>query len=234
MLSLLRTRRWLSFTAVVIIVIIAFGLLSRWQWSRAEEKQALNSSMVSARDQEPVTPANASAEWTPVRITGSYDSVNEVVVRKRPQETVNGFWIMTPLKSADGTVWVNRGWLRADGNATTYPDVPPAPAGEVTVTGLWRDWQQARTTSGLPQGMISDVDPVVLPVSTPLNGFVQLTKSQPEQTGLAAIQLPEIDDVQNISYAVQWILFALVCIGGWFFFLRREAREDSRKSAQED
>jgi cytochrome oxidase assembly protein ShyY1 len=234
MLRLLRTRRWLSFTAVVIIVIIAFGLLSRWQWSRAEEKQVLNSSMVSARDHDPVAPINAATEWTPVRITGSYDSASEVVVRKRPQETINGFWVMTPLESADGTVWINRGWLRADGNATTYPDVPPAPEGEVTVTGLWRDWQQARTTSGLPQGMISDVDPVVLPVSTPLNGFVQLTESQPEQTGLAEIQLPEIDDVQNISYAVQWILFALVCIGGWFFFLRREAREDSRKSAQED
>lgn len=28
----------------------------------------------------------------------------------------------------------------------------------------------------------------------------------------------------NISYAVQWILFALVAFAGWFFFLRREAR----------
>ena len=234
MLSLLRTRRWLSFTAVVIIVIIAFGLLSRWQWSRAEDKQMLNFSMVSARDAEPVAPGEVSGEWTPVRITGTYDSVHEVVVRKRPQETVNGFWVMTPLVSDTGTVWINRGWLRAEGNATTYPDVPGAPAGEVTVTGLWRDWQEARTTSGLPAGMISDVDPVVLPVPTQYDGFLQLTDSVPNQTGLAAIQLPEIDDAQNISYAVQWILFALVCIGGWFFFLRREAREDSRHAGQED
>ena len=234
MLSLLRTRRWLSFTAVVIIVIVAFGLLSRWQWSRAEEKQVLNSSMVIARAEAPVTPAAASVEWTPVRITGTYDQTNEVVVRERPQETVNGFWIMTPLVTEIGTIWVNRGWLRADGNATTYPDVPPAPAGEVTITGLWRDWQEARTTSGLPVGMISDVDPVVLPVPTPVDGFVQLTESVPEQSGLAAIQLPEIDDAQNISYAVQWILFALVCTGGWFFFLRREARDDTSNLAQED
>ena len=233
MLSLLRTRRWLSFTVVVIIVIIAFGLLSRWQWSRAAEKQVLNFSMMSARAAAPVAPTDASGEWTPVRVAGIYDSKNEVVVRKRPQETVNGFWIMTPLMTDTGTIWVNRGWLRADGNATTYPDVPRAPAGQVTVTGLWRDWQQARTTSGLPAGMISDVDPVVLPLPTDLDGFVQLTKSQPDQSGLAPIQLPEIDDAQNISYAVQWILFALVCIGGWFFFLRREAREDSRNCAQE-
>ena len=36
--------------------------------------------------------------------------------------------------------------------------------------------------------------------------------------------LPVIDEGRNISYAVQWILFALVALAGWFFFLRREAR----------
>lgn len=233
MLSLLRTRRWLSFTALVILVIIAFGLLSRWQWERAAEKQALGSEMTAAREADPIRPSASLHEWTPVRISGTYDAEHEVVVRKRPQDTINGFWIMTPLVTDLGAVWVNRGWLRAVGNAMTYPDVPPAPLGEVTVTGMWRHWQQARTTTGLPAGMISDVDPVVLPVETRLDGFVQLTASNPPQNGLDSVLLPEIDDSRNISYAVQWILFALVCIGGWFFFLRREAREDAQHQAQE-
>ena len=229
MLRLLRTKRWLSFTAIVIIVIIAFGLLSRWQWSRAAEKRVLSSSMVTEMSSEPIAPDIVESEWTPVRVEGRYGTADEVVVRKRPQGTINGFWIMTPLVTADGTVWINRGWLRATGNATTYPQVPPAPSGEVTVTGLWRHWQVARTDSGLPAGMISDVDPQVLPQPTPYSGFVQLTESSPAQQGLDAIVLPEIDDSTNVSYAVQWILFALVCIGGWFFFLRREAREDAQK-----
>ena len=233
MLSLLRTRRWLSFTAIVVLVIIAFGFLSRWQWERAAEKQALNSEMVAARAAEPISPAVAHSEWTPVTATGSYDRTHEVVVRKRPQDTVNGFWVMTPLVTESGVVWVNRGWLRADGNAMTYPDVPPAPDGDVTVTGMWRTWQQARTTTGLPAGMISDVDPAVLPVPTDLNGYVQLTESNPKQEGLDSVLLPEIDDSRNISYAVQWRLFAAVCIGGWFFFLRREARDDAQRQAQE-
>jgi cytochrome oxidase assembly protein ShyY1 len=234
MLSLLRTRRWLSFTAVVVLVIVAFGLLSRWQWERAAEKQLLNASMMAARSAEPVAPREARSEWTPVTVTGRYDESKEVVVRKRPQDTVNGFWVMTPLTSDDGTVWVNRGWLRAEGNAMTYPDVPAAPTGEVTVIGIWRSWQVARTLSGLPIGMISDVDPDVLPASTPFPGFLQLTSSVPAQSGLDAVLLPEIDDSRNISYAVQWILFALVCIGGWIFFLRREAREDSHSTAMEE
>jgi cytochrome oxidase assembly protein ShyY1 len=227
MLSLLRTKRWISFTVIVVVVIVAFGFLSRWQWSRAGEKQVLNSSMALAMAAAPVEPAPVLTEWTPVRAIGRYDSTREVVVRKRPQGTANGFWVMTPLVTSDGTLWVNRGWLRAVGSAATYPDVPAAPSGEVEVTGIWRLWQVARTSSGLPAGMVSDADPAVLPLPTSFSGFVQLSESVPAQKGLDEILLPEIDDSSNISYAVQWILFALVCIAGWWIFLRREAREDS-------
>ena len=36
---LLRTRRWLAFTGVVIATIVAFGLLSHWQWARADVRR---------------------------------------------------------------------------------------------------------------------------------------------------------------------------------------------------
>ena len=39
MLAALRTRRWQGFTVVVLVAIIGFGFLSRWQWQRAEEKR---------------------------------------------------------------------------------------------------------------------------------------------------------------------------------------------------
>ena len=42
---LLRTRRWIGFTAVVVLAIVAFGLLSAWQWSRAEERRAERSAL---------------------------------------------------------------------------------------------------------------------------------------------------------------------------------------------
>ena len=41
------------------------------------------------------------------------------------------------------------------------------------------------------------------------------------------LPVPTIDEGQNISYAVQWLLFAAVAMGGWFFFLRREAIEEA-------
>ena len=40
MRSLLKTRRWIAFTLLVVVAITAFGFLSRWQWHRAEEERS--------------------------------------------------------------------------------------------------------------------------------------------------------------------------------------------------
>jgi len=226
MLDLLRTRRWISFTALVVIVIVAFGFLSRWQWSRAMDKQAEHNAEVAAMSGARVDIAQADHAWQAVRATGEFDARSQVLVRKRPQNTMNGFWVMTPLTTTAGsTVWVNRGWLRAEGAATVTPEIPSPPAGTVSINGVLREWETAGTTSGLPERMISDPDPRVLPMAGLATGYLQLI--EPQQPGLEIVELPDTDDSRNISYAIQWILFALVAIGGWFYVLRREAREDA-------
>lgn len=53
MLSLLRTRRWQGFTALVLGSIVAFGLLSAWQWSRAEERRMERIDLESAQSARP-------------------------------------------------------------------------------------------------------------------------------------------------------------------------------------
>ena len=61
-----------------------------------------------------------------------------------------------------------------------------------------------------------------------------VTASDPAQEALIPVPLPEVDEGQNISYAVQWLLFAGVAMAGWFFFLQREAREDAMAGALAD
>lgn len=230
---LLRTRRWLGFTAVVVLAIVAFGLLSAWQWSRAEQHRAERLALDSALSAE-ARPLDAQvAEWTPVTVAGVYDLADQVVVRKRPLNATNGFWVMTPLTTDDGrTAWVNRGWIPVGGDALGTPELPAPPTGRVTVSGYARDFESVAPDSndGLPTGQVAAVDAALLPgVAGPLGQYVQLSSSDPEQDGLVALPLPEVsvDEGRNISYAVQWILFALVAVGGWFFFLRREAREEN-------
>jgi cytochrome oxidase assembly protein ShyY1 len=157
------------------------------------------------------------------------------VVRKRPLDATNGFWAMTALTADDGTVvWINRGWEPVTGDALATPTTPDPPTGTVTVSGYLRPFEDgsAGINEGLPVGQIAAPAAEALPdAGATFPGYVQLQESTPPQDGLVALPLPTVDESRNISYAVQWLLFAGVAIGGWFFFLRREAKEDAERSA---
>jgi cytochrome oxidase assembly protein ShyY1 len=235
-MALLRTRRWLSFTALVVIAIIGFGLLSRWQWHRAEENRIARIDLAQALSADPVplgTLADDALEWTRVTVSGTYDAAHQVVVRRRPLNGANGFWLMTPLATDGGpTVWVNRGWLGVTGDALSTPPLPAPPSGTITVTGYARPYEvaDASMNDGLPPHQIYAPAAATLPsVANAADRYVQLISSEPAQEGLTPLPAPEveIDESRNISYAIQWILFAIIAIGGWFFFLRREAAEDA-------
>lgn len=244
MLALLRTRRWIGFTLVVIGAIVAFGLLSAWQWSRAEDRRQERIALQTAAAVAPMPLAalDLSAglapadEWRPILVEGEYLAGTEVAVRKRPLNARNGFWIMTALaRSEGGVVWVNRGWLPAGADALATPDIPAPPAGSVAVSGYLRAFEDADPdrNEGLPAGQVAAPAPVLLPdVGSTVPAYLQLTESVPEQDGLIPLSLPEVSEGQNISYAVQWLLFAGVAMAGWFFFLRREAREDALAGAE--
>lgn len=227
MLRLLRTSRWIGFTALVLGAIIAFGLLSRWQWSRAEDKRLQQLAVDRAGEGVPQALGNqAPPEWSAVTATGRFEPSSQVLVRQRPLEGQNGYWVLTLLRLSSGdAVWVNRGWLAATGPATTTPPSPPPPAQEVTITGWWRAPEGARDNTGLPAGMVAAVDPSTLPAPGSPPGFIQLR--EPIDPALVAVPRPEPDAGRNISYAVQWLLFAVVAIIGWWYFLRREAAEDA-------
>ena len=138
--------------------------------------------------------------------------------------------MLTPFTATSGsTIWVNRGWFQAEGAATLMPSIPPAPTGPESIVGDWRTFESAspEDLQGLPAGMSPAVAPEVLPVAQTAPGYLPLVT--PAQEGLTVLPAPEIDEGQNISYAVQWLLFAAVAMVGWFIFLRREALDDTRR-----
>lgn len=234
MLGLLRTSRWIGFTALVLGTIIAFGLLSRWQWSRAEDKRLEQLAVEQAGETTPQTlGATPPDEWSPVTVTGTFDPASQVLVRQRPLEGQNGYWVLTLLRRDSGdAVWVNRGWMAATGPATTTPRSPAPPTQEVTVTGWWRAPEGTRDNTGLPAGLVAAVDPSTLAEPGTPAGYVQLR--DPIDPALVAVPRPQPDAGRNISYAIQWLLFAVVAIVGWWFFLRREAADDARAEVKQE
>ena len=172
-------------------------------------------------------------EFTRVRISGTFVDDKTQLVRQRPLDGGNGYWVMTPLIAQTGVdtgvlTWVLRGWLGASTIATEVPLIPPAPPGEIAITGAIRYFEAPLdNVFGLPRGVIAKMSKEELNATvsnaTVDNRIVQLISVSPGQEELVIVPLPDIDETQNISYAVQWILFALVAIIGWFVFLRREA-----------
>jgi cytochrome oxidase assembly protein ShyY1 len=234
--ALLRTGRWIGFTAAVVAAIVAFGFLSAWQWSRAEERRVDRLELTTRLTAEPQplgSPGDGSPEYSRVTVEGAFIEGGDRLVRSRPQGGGNGFWVVSALepRNAPGThVWVVRGWLASQAAATTSIPVPPSPSGSTVITGYLRDFEDTGSTpADLPAAQITAMSTAQLPQ---LEGDVypRWIQSSQEEIGLEILVLPDIDESRNISYAVQWILFAAVAICGWFVFLRREARENSQVS----
>lgn len=225
MLKLLRSRRWQSFTVLVLVAIVGFGLLSQWQWSRADEKRQDQRAILEA--QEASTEISQTSEpWQRVQFTGQFDASLTQIVRQRPMRGANGVWVLTPLRTSLGEImWVNRGWVPAARSASDLPDFPPPPPGEVNVEGFWVPFENAPVQPGLPPGMIAGVSAQTLPFDPSYPGFIHA--QEPTSTQMLSVGPPDIDENQNISYAMQWLAFAFIAIGGWWFMLRREAQDQA-------
>lgn len=187
------------------------------------------------------------AQWRQVHISGTYLVDQEVLVRKKPMQGAVGYWVVTPLKlnqaitvggfSTDqapitrqtiNTVLVNRGWIPPAPTPNTSPKIPAPPTGDVTITGRVQEMQPNEALpADLPEGQVLHVNPgeMALPKAlTVAPIFVNLQASNPPQQGtITPLPEPEIDSGPHLSYALQWIAFAIILSVGIVILIRREA-----------
>ena len=246
----LRRPKWLGLLAAVVIIVPSFFLLSRWQLSRLDERRHYNDLVTNQGSAKPVpleslltagAPTSTVTDqlrWRPVSVTGHYDAAHQVLVRKRPLNGSDGFWVATPLITDSGAVVVvNRGWIKVSGAATSTPRVPAAPEAVVTVVGRIQPSQigDGPQPADMPIGQISELDVAAIggPLGSVYPGFVELISSTPTQdAGLQAIPLPDLTDGPHLAYAIQWVLFAGVTVAGYVMLARRE-REYEAELAEE-
>lgn len=135
-----------SLAVFFLAAFVVFVLLGSWQVQRRTWKLALIE-RVEERVHAPAAPApgpdswssvNAAAdEYRHVSLAGEYQHDKETLVQA-VTEKGSGFWVMTPLRLADGnSVLVNRGFVPTE-NRTLTAHGGAAPQGLVSVTGLLR------------------------------------------------------------------------------------------------
>ncbi|MGJ6965438.1 SURF1 family cytochrome oxidase biogenesis protein [Streptosporangium sp. G11] len=242
----LLTPRWLALHVVVLLVIPAFVLLGQWQFGRFEERSTSSHQITGNLGAAPVAVEKLTSpggtvstqdKYRTVTAKGTYDANVQLLVRRRVQDKAVGFYVLTPLITANGTgVLVNRGWVKAGSTADAHPEVPAPSSGEVTVTGRLRPSETEETSgirdrAGLPAGQVLLINTEAIGRRLPyklLGGYVELTGQSPAAaTAPAPVPAPDVGEGGglNLAYGVQWWLFIGVAIGGWALLIRREAAD---------
>ena len=122
----------LGLGGLLTVALLALGI---WQVQRRAWKLDLIARVEARIHAAPIAPPAfdrdpAALEYTRVRLTGRFVGGSPTLVQA-VTDYGGGFWAMQPLRTAAGTILVNRGFVPA-GQAA------PAPAGEVSLVGLIR------------------------------------------------------------------------------------------------
>jgi len=233
-------RRWLGYVALVVVFSTVCGLLAWWQFARNDEAQERVRQVVDNWDAPPVAlteilPSADSAfdpadTWTPVELVGEYAVEDQLLVRGRPRDGRPGFEVLVPFVLADGggVLVVDRGWVPVGRTQAEVPDfVPPAPEGLVTVVARLKRGEPSVPGRSAPAGQVATIELPLIAETLGIEGIrtgaygLLASEAPPVETPALATR-PEPDPGPHLSYAVQWILFAVFAAIALVWAVRNE------------
>ena len=243
------SKKWLGYFGVACVFALICVVLSHWQWDRRAENLALQDRLDTNYNAKPVELSSilphldsysTADEFRPVSVTGHYLVDHTYLARDISYNGYPGFDVLVPLETASGDVFiVDRGWV-ATGNTHDYPDsIPAAPKGTVTVVARLAASQGDVPGRTDPPGdkEVARIQPadiakrIGMPAYTAAYGT--LKHETPSVATLPkAAQKPQVDWSLNLSYAIQWVMFAVAAFGFLVYVIRQEY--DALYSDEED
>ncbi len=213
-----------SFIALVLVIFCLWA--AQWQFNRGLDRQERNN-LIEENVARAVAPLDSlisemeTHEWQMAKVTGAFDTTQQILLRNRYFEGVYGFQLLTRFETNDGkSFWVDCGWLKAGANAQTSPEIPQLPQSEVSIEG------RLRLDSSLPrgaffaipsdgsQGLISQANAQSRSQVSEKFYLDLLSGDRPELTPKVPAELPELSDGPHMAYALQWIFFAGLIVYG--------------------
>lgn len=235
------SRKWLFATLLVFAGTALCIRLGIWQLDRLEQRRAFNLQFETMRGMPPldlnITDLNdiEKMEWRPVTITGEYDFEHQVAIRNQYYGSEYGYHLMTPLLSDGLAVFVDRGWIPADGNSAPEDWRKYDEPGVVTVTGQIRLGQSKPALGGVADALPADgsplwvwnngdVEKMALQLPYPaLKVYIQPDLDPADEVPPIPYQpAVEITEGPHLGYAAQWFTFATILFVGYPFFLRKQ------------
>ncbi len=221
--------RWIALTAFLLIMIYLFIRLSDWQFDRYNTRIQNNEITTTALNSEPIKLTDLSQvselkDWQKVSLKGEFMDSDAKLLRRQYLESSLGFWVITPLKlDNDQVILVNRGWIPIAESSTSQQEIPSSPQGDVTIIGYVQTLKDTRSEpEDLPLNQINHLNSTNFSSQPLSTSYLQLASMTPMDNQVAIIPLPELSNGPHFSYAIQWILFALMLPIGWYVLLKNE------------
>lgn len=233
-LAVLRQPRWLGMLLALPALMGLCLVAANWQYERhltraSQEEQLSVSEQQPPSDLAAVLSAGqdltAQERYTSARVVGEY-LPQTVLIRNRALDERPGMWVVTPLRTGDGTlILVLRGWIEATRDNARNATAPAPPSGPVTVTGVLQPSEAKRGAGILSNGEATSLHvPTLCPQAGCYQAYLQAVSSEPADT-VEPVPARGPGLGPHLGYAGQWLIFALLLPVGFGVLLRREARD---------
>lgn len=247
--------RWAVYIGIAIVFAIACAFLSQWQFSRNADRSHQLALVAANYDADPVplgelipegSALDPNDEWRPIELTGTYLADEQLLARNRAHGGTSAFEVLVPFRLEDGRILIiDRGWVPPGADSPTPDEVPAPPSGTVTVIARLQDGEPlpASGRSDAPDGQVPTIHlPLVAReladvsdrIETSAYGIMVAESPAPAQAP-QRLEAPSDDPGPYLSYAVQWILFAVmgfVFIGYVIRTERRHRQEEAEEASQ--
>lgn len=226
-------RRWVAWLLLAVVFAIACGFLSNWQFNRRTEALAKMAQLAQNYDAPPVSLNSVNFkpgdEWRPLKLTGHFLPENALLVRNRPYNGDPGFLELVPFQRTNGlVVAIEVGWLPSDDHLNP-PKIYPRPGSQLqTIWGRQRP-SEPTLDRGAPAGQIATIN---LPTFVKKVGikdravtsfYLSLGESNFAKNGSPRLlERPQLDEGNHLSYAFQWIAFAVLAFCALLWAIRQE------------
>lgn len=243
MLKLLRTPRWIGWLAFLVLYVVVCCALGMWQWDRRDQAQTAIARL-DANWSAPSTPVSQALpdpaafdddqQWQRVELQGRYLVDDALLVRGRIAEGSVGFLQLVPFLTNDNRIFfVDRGWVAVSPESNEVPaSYPSLPDGELTVLARLRADEGELRTQDAPTGQVYSADLQRLAAQFDQSVFTGAYGLLENENGVVPSdvlvqQRPILDEGPHLSYALQWVVFALIGVGGFIYALRQESLHEA-------
>jgi cytochrome oxidase assembly protein ShyY1 len=220
-------RRWIRWIAIATIFAVACGFLANWQLNRriqvvkviARIDRNYDHTVSTLQDLvKNVSGFSVKYEYRPVLVSGHYLADKALLLRNQINDGNAGFHQLVPFAMDSGRVVViDRGWISTGENQDLPDSIPTVPTGKIQLVGRLIHAQQPDSRKA-PIGQAMSITPPVLnkqwgvkATDLYVGAYLRLAVESPSSASLPVLfTKPDLTEGNHLSYAFQWVLFALL------------------------